>query len=174
MYMIHPVDQGRLPAGTDSLLEKLEQSSACGPCPSWAFSEPTLLLKDYKRSICLYMSSPLPPLAALNSEYYCKSFRALLLRSRAFLLSCGLEGWLLNSFLGLAGLPPGTWNFKTFLLLAKQLEPDLEQQTGSKLGNEYVKAVYCQPAYLIYRQSISCEMPGWSTSWNQHCWEKYQ
>ena len=35
------------------------------------------------------------------------------------------------------------------------------EQTGSKLGKEYVKAVYCHPAYLTYMQSISCEMPGW-------------
>ena len=38
---------------------------------------------------------------------------------------------------------------------------DMEEQTGSKSGKEYVKAVYCHPAYLIYMQSISCEMPGW-------------
>ena len=37
----------------------------------------------------------------------------------------------------------------------------MEQQTGSKLGNEYVKAVYCHPAYLPSMQSTSCEMPGW-------------
>ena len=43
----------------------------------------------------------------------------------------------------------------------QQLEPDMEQQTGSKLGKEYVKAAYCHPAYLTYMQSISCEMPGW-------------
>ena len=36
----------------------------------------------------------------------------------------------------------------------QQLEPDMEQQTGSKLGKEYVKAVYCQLAYLAYVQSI--------------------
>ena len=41
------------------------------------------------------------------------------------------------------------------------LEPNMEKQTGSKLGKEYVKAVYCQPAYLTSRQSTSCEMPGW-------------
>ena len=35
------------------------------------------------------------------------------------------------------------------------------EQTGSKLGKEYVKAVYCHPAYLTYMQSTSCEMPGW-------------
>ena len=38
-------------------------------------------------------------------------------------------------------------------------EPDMEQ-TGSKSGKEYVKAVYCHPAYLTYRQSTSCEMTG--------------
>ena len=43
----------------------------------------------------------------------------------------------------------------------QQLEPDMEQQTGSKLGKEYVKAIYFQPAYLISMQSTSCEMLGW-------------
>ena len=43
----------------------------------------------------------------------------------------------------------------------QQLELDMEQQTGSKSGKEYVKAVYCHPAYLTYTQSTSCEMPGW-------------
>ena len=43
----------------------------------------------------------------------------------------------------------------------QQLEPDKEQLTGSKLGKEYDKAVYCHPAYLTYMQSTSCEMPGW-------------
>ena len=43
----------------------------------------------------------------------------------------------------------------------QQLEQDMEQQTGSKLGNDYVKAVYCHPAYLTYMQSTSCEMSDW-------------
>ena len=43
----------------------------------------------------------------------------------------------------------------------QQLEPDMEEQTGSKLGKEYVKAVCCHPAYLTYMQSTLCEMPGW-------------
>ena len=52
----------------------------------------------------------------------------------------------------------------------QQLEPDMEQQTGSKLGKEYIKAVYCHPAYLTYMQSTSCEMPGWMKhNWNQDC-----
>ena len=42
-----------------------------------------------------------------------------------------------------------------------QLELDMEQWTGSKLGKEYIKAVYCHPAYLISMQSTSCEMPDW-------------
>ena len=41
------------------------------------------------------------------------------------------------------------------------LEADMKQQTGSKLGKQYVKAVYCHPAYLTYMQSISWEMLGW-------------
>ena len=43
----------------------------------------------------------------------------------------------------------------------QQLELDMEQQTGSKLGTEYIKAACCQPAYLTYMQSTSCEMQGW-------------
>ena len=43
----------------------------------------------------------------------------------------------------------------------QQLELDMEQQTGSKSGKEYVKAVYCHPAFLTYMQSTSWEMLGW-------------
>ena len=43
----------------------------------------------------------------------------------------------------------------------QQLEPDMEQRTGSKLGKEYVKAVYCHSAYLTSMQSTSCKIPGW-------------
>ena len=43
----------------------------------------------------------------------------------------------------------------------QQLELDMEQQTGSKSGKEYIKAVYCHLAYLIYMQSASSEMLGW-------------
>ena len=43
----------------------------------------------------------------------------------------------------------------------QQFELAVEQRTGSKLGKEYVKAVYCHPAYLTYMQSTSCEMLGW-------------
>ena len=43
----------------------------------------------------------------------------------------------------------------------QQLEPDMEQRTGSKLGKEYDKAVYCHPAYLTSMQSTSCETMNW-------------
>ena len=43
----------------------------------------------------------------------------------------------------------------------QQLELDLDLWAGSKLGKEYVKAVYCHPAHLTYMQSTTCEMAGW-------------
>ena len=43
----------------------------------------------------------------------------------------------------------------------QQLELDMEQQTGSKSGKEYVKVVYCHPAYLTYMQSASLEILDW-------------
>ena len=55
---------------------------------------------------------------------------------------------------------PASWEI-CIQVKKQQLEPDMEQQTGSKLGKEYVKAVFCHPAYLTYVQNISCEMPGW-------------
>ena len=45
----------------------------------------------------------------------------------------------------------------------KQLELDTEQQTGSKLGKKYIKAVYYHPVYLIYMQSTSHKMVAWMT-----------
>ena len=55
---------------------------------------------------------------------------------------------------------PASW--ETCMQVKKQqLEPDMEQWTGSKLGKEYVKVVYCHPVYLTYMQSTSCEMLGW-------------
>ena len=57
----------------------------------------------------------------------------------------------------------------------QQLELDVEQQTGSKYEKEYIKAVYCHPAYLPSLQSTSWETLVWKKhNWNQDCWEKYQ
>ena len=57
----------------------------------------------------------------------------------------------------------------------EQLELDIEQQTGSKLGKKYVKAVYCHCAYLSYMQSTSWEMLGWmKPKLESRFQEKYQ
>ena len=57
---------------------------------------------------------------------------------------------------------PPTASCETGMQVEKQeWERDMGQQTGSKLGKEYIKAVYCHPAYLTYIQSITCEMPSW-------------
>ena len=57
----------------------------------------------------------------------------------------------------------------------QQLDLDMKQQTGSKSGKEYVKAVYCHPAYLAYMESTSWEMLGWRKhKLDQDCCKKYQ
>ena len=55
----------------------------------------------------------------------------------------------------------GAWWAIVYKSWTQQLEPDIEQQTDSKLGKEYVKAIYCHPAYLTSMQSTSRKMPGW-------------
>ena len=55
---------------------------------------------------------------------------------------------------------PASWEI-CIQVKKQQLELDMEQQTGSKSGKEYVKAVYCHPAYLTYMQSTSWEMLDW-------------
>ena len=55
---------------------------------------------------------------------------------------------------------PASWEI-CLQVKKQQLEQDIERQTSSKLGKEYVQPVYCHPAYLTYMQSTSCEMLGW-------------
>ena len=55
---------------------------------------------------------------------------------------------------------PASWEI-CMQVKKQQLELYMEQQNGSKLGKEYIKGVYCHPAYLTYMQSTSCEMLGW-------------
>ena len=56
----------------------------------------------------------------------------------------------------------------------QQLEPDMEQQTGSKLGKEHIKTVYCHPAYLTSMQSTSCKILGWMKhKLESRLWETY-
>ena len=61
------------------------------------------------------------------------------------------------------GIPDHLTRLLRNLLCVKkqQLEPDMEQLTGSQLGQEYEKAVYCHPAYLTHMQVTSCKIPGW-------------
>ena len=60
------------------------------------------------------------------------------------------------------GIPDHTASWETYIQVKKQqLELDVEQQTGSKLGKEYIKVVYCHTAYLSSMQSPPYEMPGW-------------
>ena len=75
---------------------------------------------------------------------------------------CGSQQTVENS--SRDGNTKTTWpaSREIFMQVKKQqLESDMEQWTGSKLGKEYIKAVYCYPAYLTCMQSTSCEMPGW-------------
>ena len=69
---------------------------------------------------------------------------------------------------------PASWEI--YMQVKKQqLELDKERQTGSKSGKEYVKAVYCHPAYLTYMQSTSWEMLGWKKhKLESRLQEKYQ
>ena len=72
---------------------------------------------------------------------------------------CGLQLWKILQEMGMS--EHLTWLLRN--LYAGQeaiIKLDMEQQTGSKLGKEYIKAVYCHPAYLTYRQSASRKMPG--------------
>ena len=72
------------------------------------------------------------------------------------IIKCGkfLKRWEYQTTL------PASW--ETCMWVKKQqLEQEIEQLTGSKLWTEYVKAVYCHPAYLTSMQSTSCEIPGW-------------
>ena len=60
------------------------------------------------------------------------------------------------------GIPDHFSCLLRYLYAGKEVtEPNMEQQAGSKLGKEYIKAVYCNPAYLTYMQSTLYEMPGW-------------
>ena len=65
---------------------------------------------------------------------------------------------------------PASWEIR-IQVKKQQLEPDMEQQTGSKLGKKYIKAIYFHPAYLTYMQSTSCEMSGWMKHKKEDCGE---
>ena len=70
---------------------------------------------------------------------------------------------------------PASWEIR-MQVKKQQLELEMEQQTGSKSGKEYIKAVYCHPADLTYMLKIlhGKYQAGWSTTWNPDSWDKYQ
>ena len=70
-------------------------------------------------------------------------------------------------------LPPANCVCSCMQIKKQQLEPNMEQRSTLKLGKEYIKAVYCHPAYLTYVQSTSWEMLGWMKH-NLESREKYQ
>ena len=71
-----------------------------------------------------------------------------------FKFSCALRMWK-PSYWPKEQVENGTRKSRGLSLI------DVEPQIGSKLGKEYIKSVYCHPAYLTYMQSTSCKMPGW-------------
>ena len=68
--------------------------------------------------------------------------------------------WKILKEMGMLETLPASWEI-CMQVKKQQLELDMEQWTDSKLGKEYVKAVYCHPAYLTYMHSTSCDMLGW-------------
>ena len=68
--------------------------------------------------------------------------------------------WKIPQEMGIPDHLPTSWEI-CMQVKKQQLQPDMEQQTGSKLGKEYIKAACCHPAYLTYVQSTWHEMPGW-------------
>ena len=68
--------------------------------------------------------------------------------------------WKILKEMQIADLLPASWEIY-MQVKRQQLESDMEPQTGSKWGKEYVNAVYCHLAYLTYMESTSCEMLGW-------------
>ena len=76
-------------------------------------------------------------------------------------LTCGSQQTMKFSSRDGNTRPPYLPPEKSVCRSRRKLEPDLDQWTGSKLGKEYVKTVYCHAVYLTYMQSTSCEMPGW-------------
>ena len=82
--------------------------------------------------------------------------------------------WKILQEMGIQTTLPASWEI-CMPVKKQQLKWDMEEQTGSKLGKEYAKAVYCHPAYLTSSRvhHVKCQAR-WSTSWNQDFQEEYQ
>ena len=109
-------------------------------------------------------------------------------KAREFQKHLFLLYWLCQSLWLCASQQTGKllerWEYQTTLpssweicrqVKKQQLKPEMERWTGSKLEKEYVKAVYCLPAYLACMQSISCKIHSWmKNKLKSDCWGKYQ
>ena len=82
--------------------------------------------------------------------------------------------WNILKEMGIPDHLPVSWEI-CMHVKKQQLEPNMEQQIGSKLGKDYIKAVLCHRVYLTYMQSTSWETLDWKKhKLNQDCREKYQ
>ena len=91
------------------------------------------------------------------------SSKASILQHSGFFIMLGIVGsWKWNFFKRWEYQTTWPASWEICIQVKKQrLELDMEKQTGSKSGKEYVKIVYCHPTYLTYMQSTSCKMPAW-------------
>ena len=114
------------------------------------------------------------PKSIISKKKACKGISKFIDCGKAFNCVGHNNLWKILKEMRMPAILPAYW--ETCMEVKKQqLEIDMQQQTGSKLGKEYVEAIYYHPPYLTYMQSTSCKIPGgWSTSWNQDCQEKYQ
>ena len=115
-------------------LEKVKEAEIKVPTSAGSQKEQENSRKT-STSALLTMPKPLPVWITTNSDKFWKRWE--------FQTTC-----------------PASWEI-CMQVKKQQLQLDMEQQTGTKLVKEYVKAVYCHPANLTCMQSTSCEMPGW-------------
>ena len=78
-----------------------------------------------------------------------KTSHSALLTAKSFDYVDNNKLWKILKEMGISATWPASWEI-CMQIRKQQLEPDMEQQTGSKLGKDYVKAVYCHPDYLTY------------------------
>ena len=140
-----------------------QASTVCEPwtsrCSCWIYKRQRNQRSNCQHSLDHQKSKRVPEKHLFLFYWLCQS-----------LWLCGSQQTVENSF--------KTWEYQTTIqticmqVRKQQLELDMKQQTGPKSGKEYIKAVYCHPAYLTYMQSTS--YAGWSTSWNRDCQWKYQ
>ena len=92
-------------------------------------------------------------------EFQKKSTSALLTSAKAFDYLDHNKLWKILQEMGISDTWPASWEI-CMQVRKQQLELDMEQENGSQKGKEYVKAVFCHPAYLTYMQSTSWETLG--------------